>query len=244
MDRVILSVDNVSKYFMVNLENKTLLKLFQRTVGGEPSYKKLWALKEVNFEIKEGEALGIIGNNGAGKTTLLKIISGIYRQASGTVRVNGTVSAFLQLGIGMYRDLSALENIYLFGAIMDLDRKKIANKVSAIIDFSGLKDFIHSPLRDFSIGMAQRLAVSIAKETDSQVLVLDDMLTGADADFVEKCVKFFQVRKNNKRAIIISSHSLDMIKKTCDRALFLDKGKQVAFGPVEEIINIYKKHQP
>ena len=243
MDRVVLSVNNVSKYFMVSTENRTLLRLFQRAITGKPYHKKLWALKEVNFEIKEGEALGVIGNNGAGKTTLLKIISGIYRQASGTVKVNGTVSAFLQLGIGMHRDLSALENIYLFGAIMGLSRKEVTGKLNSIIDFSALKDFIHTPLRDFSIGMAQRLAISIAKETGSQVLVLDDILAGADADFVEKCVKFFKKRKSSKGAIIISSHSLDMIKRTCDKALFLDKGRQVAFGPAEEIINIYRKHQ-
>jgi len=239
----IIEVNNISKSFMLITEPQTFFRLFKRLATRRSSHKEIWALRDINFTVKKGDKIGLIGDNGSGKTTLARIILGIYQQTSGTIKVNGQATGFLSLGIGMQRDLSALENIYIFGAIMGLDKTEIKKRINSIIDFSELGDFVYSPLRDFSIGMHGRLAFSIAKETDSEILVLDEVLGVGDARFMEKCLEAFERYKKNDRAIIITSHNIYTIERFCDKVLLLDKGKQVAFGPTKEVLDIYKGHK-
>jgi ABC-type polysaccharide/polyol phosphate transport system ATPase subunit len=239
----IIEVNSISKRFMLITQPQTFFRVFKRFATRNSYYREIWALKDINFSIKKGEKIGFIGDNGSGKTTLARIILGIYRQTSGSVKVNSQAAGFLGLGIGMQRDLSILENIYIFGAIMGLDKTEIKKKLNSIIDFSELRDFIYSPLRDFSSGMYGRLVFSIAKEVDSEILVLDEVLGSGDTYFMGKCSEFFEDYKKSDRTMIMVSHDTDMIERYCDKILLLNKGKQVAFGPSREVMDIYKKHK-
>jgi len=240
----IIEVNNISKRFILTAEPQTFFKIFKRFATARCSnYREIWPLKDLNFTVKKSEKIGLIGDNGSGKTTLARIILGIYRQTSGSLRVNGRVTGFLNLGIGMQRDLSVLENIYIFGAIMGLDRTEIKKKLNSIIDFSELRDFIYSPLRDLSTGMYGRLAFSIAKEVDSEILILDEVLGAGDTCFMEKCLGAFEGYKNSDKTIVVASHNIDLVERFCDKVLLLNKGKQIVFGPAKEVIDIYKRHE-
>lgn len=236
-----IEVNNLSKRFMLTTESQTLFRLFKRVTTGKSYFKELWALKDINFKVEKGKRVGIIGNNGSGKTTLLRIIMGIYKQTRGTIKINGKVSGFLYLGTGLQRDLSVLDNIYLFGAIMGFDRRQIHKKLDSIIDFSESGDYIHTALRDLPMGMHQRLAFSIAKEAHLEILILDEMLVSGDVGFREKCFAIFEKYKADDKTIIMVSHDMELVKKFCEKALLLDKGNQIAFGPTEEIVDIYLK---
>lgn len=240
MDNAI-EVGLLSKRFKLAIGKQTLFRLLKSAATGQTYHKTLWALKNVTFNVKKGEKLALIGNNGSGKTTLLRIIAGIYKQTEGNLIIGGKISAFLHLETGLQKDLSVLNNIYLFGAIMGLGRNQINKKLDSIIDFSELGDYIDVSLRNLSTGMRQRLAFSIAKESDSEILILDETLIGSDVGFEEKCFKVFEEYKNENKTLIMVSHEMDMVKRFCDKALLLDKGNQVAFGPVDEVVDMYLK---
>lgn len=237
----ILEVQNLSKVFLLPPQRRTLFKLFKRAVAGMAGSRKVWALKDINFELGRGEHIGLIGNNGAGKTTLLRIIAGIYKHTSGIVKIHGSMIGYFQSEIGMDRELMVLDNIYLFGAILGMDRKEINKRLEAIIDFSGLKDFIYLPLRDLSTGMMQRLAIAIVRESDAEILFLDEMLSAGDLAFQEKCFNEFDQYKKKGKSLIAATHNLDLIERVCDKALLLDHGRQVDFGPAKEIVARYRK---
>jgi ABC-type polysaccharide/polyol phosphate transport system ATPase subunit len=238
MDNVI-EVRHLSKRFKLDTGKQTLLKLFEIVATGKTYHKNIWALKNISFN--KGEKIGLIGGNGSGKTTLLRIIAGIYKQTEGNLIINGDVSAFLHVEMGLQGDLSALDNIYIFGAIMGFEKSQINKKLDAIIDFSELGDYTHASLRTLSTGMCQRLAFSIAKEADSEILILDEMLAGSDVGFEEKALKVFEEYKVKNQTLIMVSHNMEMVKRFCDKALLLDKGNQVAFGPVDEVVDLYLK---
>lgn len=238
----ILEVNNLSKCFTLTTEPQTLFRIFKRIATGRPSPKEIWALKDINFKLKKGEKIGLIGNNGSGKTTLLRIISGIYKQTKGTVNINGKIASFLHLGAGLHRDLSVLDNIYVFGAIIGLKRSQINKKLDAIIDFSELNDYRYVSLRDLSRGMSQRLTFSIAKEANSEILILDETLVSGDVGFRGKCFEFFERYKQQDKTLIVASHDMDLIRRFCNRTLLLDKGNQLALGPTKEVVELYLKN--
>jgi len=231
----------ITKRFVIDAEPLTLLNLFRRAVRRKARRRIVEALRGIDFEASPGDRLGVIGDNGSGKTTLLRIIAGLYRPSAGTVSVQGTVAAFLQLGIGMERNLSALENIFLFGAIMGVDRGTLAGKVDDIAEFAEVSDLLDVPLRDYSMGMVQRLALSIARYVDSDVLLLDEMLSSGDVSFREKCALVFDEYANRSKTLIIISHEMGVIRRFCNKALLLDRGVQVAFGPSEEVVDRYER---
>jgi ABC-type polysaccharide/polyol phosphate transport system ATPase subunit len=239
----IIEVNNLSKSFILTTEPQTFFSFFKRFATRSFSCREIWALKNINFVVKKGEKIGIIGENGSGKTTLIRIILDIYRQTSGSVKVSGKATGFLSLGIGMQRDLSALENTYIFGAIVGLNKMEIKKKLASIMSFSELEDFLYCPLRDFSSGMQGRLAFSIAKESDSEILILDEILGAGDATFVEKCLQVLEGYRKSDKTVIMASHDIEAIGRFCDKALLLNKGQQLAFGPAEEIVELYKAHK-
>lgn len=233
-------VSNLCKRFKIPHERKTTL--FEHIAGlfnGKKGYEEFEALKNISFTVKKGEAIGIIGENGSGKSTLLKIIANILRPGSGSVRINGKITSFLELGVGFQPDLTAKENIYLYGAVMGLSEKEIKGKLDEILEFSGLKRFEDTKLKNLSSGMQVRLAFATAIQTESEILLMDEVLAVGDMEFQQKCLDVFQGYIRKKKTIIFVSHDMNAVRRFCSYSLLLRHGEQVAFGKTNEIIDKY-----
>lgn len=236
-----IEVRNLSKRFLIGWARTSLMSGLLYMVRGEISHKSLWVLKHIDFSIKRGEIFGVIGPNGSGKTTLLKIISGILQPTEGSVRINGGITSFLQWGIGFYSDLTAKENIYLYGAFLGLTRKEIHQKFDAIIEFAELQDFVNTKLRNYSFGMRERLAFSTAIQSKSDIFVIDEVLAVGDMAFQNKCLAAFEGFKQKNKTVILVSHRLDHIERFSQRALYLNEGQQMAVGETKSIIERYDR---
>lgn len=235
-----ITFSRVSKKFV--LQDKRLLTLFKAISGGlrNPDMRKtVIALEGIDFCIKNGECLGIIGPNGSGKSTLLRIIAGIYKPTSGDFYFSGEVTAALQSRIIFPRDLTVKENVFLFGAIMGISRSRILDRYQSIIDLAGLVDFSNSQVRALSEGMGDRLAFAISVETAKDILLLDELVLAGDRKFKESCVETIKKLKKEGKTVILASHDLDTINEFCDKALFLNKGRVIAFGKADEVIDRY-----
>lgn len=240
MVKDVIVVSNVSKMFRIPHEKKTTL--FENIAGifdARKGYEEFIALKNINFTVKKGEAIGIIGENGSGKSTLLKIISNILRPSSGSIIVNGKITSFLELGVGFQPDLTAKENIYVYGAVMGLSDSQIDDRLDEILEFSGLERFKDTRLKNLSSGMQVRLAFATAIQTDPEILMMDEVLAVGDMDFQQKCLDVFQRYIKEKKTIIFVSHDMNSVRRFCSRALLLRHGEQVAFGKTNEIIDKY-----
>lgn len=235
----ILDVQGVSKMFRVQGSHR---RSFLRGLTSAPQYfrkkKEIWALKDVTFSLEEGECLGIVGLNGSGKSTLLRIIEGVYRPTQGTVQRRSETS-LLQLGLGFNPELTVAENVFLHGAIMGVKRKKLERSFNDIIAFAELEDYVNLKLRVLSSGMFQRLAFSTTMRADSGILLLDEVFSVGDERFVRKCKAVMDDLKAEGRTIILSSHSRQLVSEFCEKALVLDKGRQVCFGSTEEAMSAY-----
>lgn len=235
-------IDNVSKHFKIPHEKKKTV--FENIVGifkGKNGYEEFWALRDVSFTVKRGDTIGIIGENGSGKSTLLKIIAGVLYPDSGKVRVNGNIAPFLELGVGFQSELTARDNIYLYGAIMGISRKEITKKYDEIFEFSELKKFENMKLRNFSSGMYMRLAFSTAVYTNPDIFLIDEVLAVGDEAFQKKCFEKFDEFKKDGKTIILVSHALSSIRRICKNAILLNEGKMVSEGESEKVINDYHK---
>jgi lipopolysaccharide transport system ATP-binding protein len=235
-------VNNVSKCYRIPMEKKrTVYENIIGMFGGDKNYEEFWALKDVSFNVKHGETFGVIGPNGSGKSTLLKMLAGVLYPDSGSIKVNGKVAPFLELGVGFQYELTAKENIYLYGAIMGLSKKEVESKYEEILDFAELKRFENMKLRNFSSGMYVRLAFSIAIQTNPDILLLDEVLAVGDEHFQKKCIeKIEEIRKSGK-TIVFVSHALPSVKSLCQKSLLLTGGKVVSIGETGTIIDEYKK---
>jgi ABC-type polysaccharide/polyol phosphate transport system ATPase subunit len=200
---------------------------------------EFWALKDVNFDVRRGETLGIIGPNGSGKTTLLKILAGILYPTAGEVKVNGRISTLFELGTGFHPELTGRENIYLNGTILGLSRRRIREKFDEIVKFSELEKFIEMPLKHYSSGMQVRLAFSVAINVDPEILLVDEVLAVGDAAFQDKSFSAFEKFKKQETTIVFVSHDLGKIEEFCDRALYIDNSRVRASGPPHGIILKY-----
>ncbi len=235
---VILS--GISKKFIVPGKGRSsLFKTLVNHATGNRDKKVINALDNIDLQINRGEIVGIIGPNGCGKSTLLRIIAGIYKPTSGSVTVNGEVTSVLQLGIGFLPDLSLKENIFLFGAILGLNRRELFKKTESIIGFSGLSEFINAEVRTLSLGMKERLAFSIIINTCKDVLLMDEILAAGDREFKEKCFEYIISLKKQQKTIFFSSHDMNMVSRLCDKVLLLDSGVKTAFDTPETVINKY-----
>jgi ABC-2 type transport system ATP-binding protein len=239
-NNIAIQVNNVSKQFKVptkgqkNSLQERFLNPFQKT-----HYREFLALKNLSFEVKKGEFFSVIGSNGVGKSTLLKIVSGIYLPDEGEVKVNGDLVPFLELGVGFNPDLSAKENVYLNGTILGLTKNELDGYIDEIFDFAELREFADMSIKNFSSGMAVRLAFSIAIRVKSDILVLDEVLAVGDADFQKKCYAYFDKIKGTK-SILYVSHALDSVVKYSDRVLWLKEDKSYVIGEPEKIVNAYR----
>lgn len=236
-----ITVKNVSiRYLMVYDRVKSIKEYIVQTLKGKVKYEEFWALKNVSFEVKKGEVVGIIGHNGAGKSTLLKIISGILKPTEGSVNVQGVVVPMLELGSGFDSDLTGRENIFLNGAILGYSEQFLKEKYDEIVAFSELGKFIEIPLRNYSSGMIMRLAFSIATVVNPDVLIVDEILAVGDADFQAKSKARMLELMGGGTTVLFVSHTLDQIREMCDKVLWIEHGQVKAFGETQEICNQYE----
>jgi len=205
---------------------------------------KVVGLKNVSFNVLEGEMLGIIGLNGSGKTTLLRTIAGIYNPDTGSVHVKGRLAPILQIGIGFRDELNAKENIILLGMLMGFSKTEIIHKMDSILEYAELEDFADMKLRQFSAGMRARLSFSVALQVDPDILLIDEVLSVGDLVFREKSFDSFLSFKKNKKTIVYTTHNLNMISELSDRVLLLHHGKNVMIGKPDEVIEKYKEIIP
>src|SRR5438552_870526 len=191
----------------------------------------VWSLKDINFEIEQGEAVGIIGKNGAGKSTLLKILSRVTSPTTGKITGNGRVASLLEVGTGFHPELTGKENIYLNGAILGMRKKEITKKFDAIVDFAGVERYIDTPVKRYSSGMYVRLAFAVAAYLESEILIVDEVLAVGDAEFQKKCLgKMNEVSKGEGRTVLFVSHNMAAIKTLCNRAIVLENGNLSFMG--------------
>ena len=239
MDRII--VKNLGKQYtrQQNVQKSlksTIINMFRSNTQKE----FFWALKDVNFHVNEGETLGIIGANGAGKSTLLSLIAETTKPTEGNVEINGRLSSLLELGAGFHPDLTGRENIYLNGSILGLKKKDIDRKFDTIVDFSGIRKFIDSPVKFYSSGMYVRLGFAVAVEVEPDILLMDEVLAVGDEDFRKKSMAKIEEFKEKKKTILVVSHDLETIKRISDRILLLDSGNVINIGNPSSVVDEYK----
>lgn len=234
-----VKVEHLGKTFQIPHERRTTL--FENLVGmmKPRQYETFTVLKDVSFEVDDGECVGIIGDNGSGKSTLLKIIANILRPSKGTVKVKGKVTPFLELGVGFQSDLTVRENVGVYATVMGLSRKDIKDCTDEVIEFAGLKKFEDTKLKNLSSGMQVRLAFSTAIQTDPDVLLVDEVLAVGDMEFQQKCFDVFNRYRKEGVTILFVSHDLGSVRRFCDRTLLLGGGEQRAFGGTGEILDRY-----
>lgn len=205
------------------------------------SYSQFWGLRNVSFDVEKGGMLGIVGRNGSGKSSLLKVLSGIYYPDEGSYRINGRVSALIELGAGFHPELTGRENIILNGAILGYSREEMIEKFDEIVAFSGVGKFIDSPVKNFSSGMELRLGFSVAVHSEPDVMLIDEVLAVGDKQFKKKCYQKIDEFRKKGITILFVSHNMDEITRYCDNCLWLDKGIVKAFGKPAEVSKEYEK---
>lgn len=235
-----ISVEHVEK--MYKLYDKPTDRL-KESLGltRKKKYKEHYALHDVNFQVNKGETVGIIGTNGSGKSTILKIITGVLNPTAGEVKVNGRISALLELGAGFNMEYTGIENVYLNGTMIGFTREEIDAKLNDILEFADIGDFVYQPVKTYSSGMFVRLAFAVAINIDPEILIVDEALSVGDVFFQAKCYHKFEEFKKLGKTILFVSHDLGSIGKYCDRVVLLNQGVKLNEGKPKEMIDIYKK---
>lgn len=209
-----------------------------RSKKGNSEY--VWALQDINFEVQQGEVLGIIGKNGAGKSTLLKILSKVTAPTIGAIKAKGRIAALLEVGTGFHPELTGRENIYLNGTILGMSKREVAAKLDEIVDFSGVERYLDTPVKRYSSGMMVRLAFSVAAHLEPEILIVDEVLAVGDAEFQKKCLgKMEDVSKKEGRTVLLVSHQLGMIRTLCNSCVYLEKGKVSLISSTDEVLKRY-----
>jgi lipopolysaccharide transport system ATP-binding protein len=250
----VISVENISKRYVIGhqrakgdgmrdiLEDavRSPLKWFKsRGERQKRTREEFWALKDVSFEIKQGEVAGIIGRNGAGKSTLLKILSRITEPTAGRIRIKGRVASLLEVGTGFHPDLTGRENIFLNGAILGMSREEIKRKFDEIVDFSEIEKFLDTPVKRYSSGMYVRLAFAVAAHLEPEILIVDEVLAVGDAQFQKKCLGKMKDVSQGGRTVLFVSHNMSAILNLCTKALYLEGGKLTRSGEADSIVRYY-----
>ena len=256
MSDVVIRVENLSKKYIIGhqkQERYTALrdvisngaKSFWQGLTGDRKIKQdvseeFWALKDINFEIKQGDRVGIIGRNGAGKSTLLKILSRITEPTSGKISIKGRVASLLEVGTGFHPELTGRENIYLNGAILGMDRSEIKKKFDEIVDFAEVEKFLDTPVKRYSSGMYVRLAFAVAAHLEPEILIVDEVLAVGDAAFQKKCLgKMEDVAEKEGRTVLFVSHNMATIQNLCQRTIYLNQGLLVSDNQTQKLISEY-----
>jgi ABC-2 type transport system ATP-binding protein len=234
-----ISVSGVSKSFKLPHEKPSGLK--QAIIKFKPGkkYEVQQVLENVSFEIKSGEFFGIVGRNGSGKSTLLKLLAHIYTPNKGTINVNGSLTPFIELGVGFNMELTGRENVFLNGALLGFDHKQVDAIYDEIVEFAELERFMDQKLKNYSSGMQVRLAFSIAIRARSDILLLDEVLAVGDAIFQEKCFNYFKELKKDKKTVVLVSHDSRALQEFCDRGILVEKGKIISEGTITKVLNDY-----
>ena len=240
MSEYAIQVKNVSKMYKLYDRNRDrIMDAFG--LSRAPRYHEHYALHDLNFSVKKGETVGIIGTNGAGKSTILKIITGVLNPTDGEVDINGRISALLELGAGFNMEYTGIENIYLNGTMIGFSREEIDKKLDDILKFADIGDFVYQPVKTYSSGMFVRLAFAVAINIDPEILIVDEALSVGDVFFQAKCYKKFEDFKKLGKTILFVSHDLGSVAKYCDRVVLLNKGAKIAEGNPKQMIGMYKK---
>jgi ABC-2 type transport system ATP-binding protein len=238
---VALKVDHVSMKFNLSSEKVDNIKEYIiKMIKKELMYQEFWALRDVNFTVRKGDRLGIMGLNGAGKSTLLKICSGVLKATEGKVVTNGKIAPLLELGAGFDRQYTGKENIFLYGSMLGLSRDFLKEKYDEIVEFSELGDFINVPVKNYSSGMKARLGFSIATIVEPDILILDEVLSVGDAKFRKKCEKRIQSMFDKGVTVLFVSHSVSQVLRICNRGILLEQGQLIAEGAVEDVVSFYE----
>lgn len=238
----IINVEHVSMRFNLSSEKFDSFKEYViKSLKKQVSYDEFWALKDVSFEVKRGDSLGLIGLNGSGKSTMLKTIAGVLKPTKGKVTVGGNIAPLIELGAGFDMDLTARENVFLNGALLGYNRAQMEAQYEDIVEFSELRDFMDVPVKNFSSGMVSRLAFAIATIGIPDILIVDEVLSVGDFRFQEKCEARIQNMKDQGTTILFVSHSIEQVKKICNKVVWLDHGVLKMFGDAQEICSIYEK---
>lgn len=242
--RVTIKVENLSKCYQLG---KIAGKSFTESISGifssnsKSDSNDFWALKDLNFEVREGDVLGIVGSNGAGKSTLLKLLSRITQPTTGQIEINGRVSSLLEVGTGFHPELTGRENVFLNGTILGMTRKEVKSKFDEIVDFSGVEKFLDTPIKRYSSGMKVRLAFSVAAHLEPEILIIDEVLAVGDLDFQKKCLGKMKDVAGHGRTVLFVSHNMAALKNLCTRGLLIDHGNIIYDGTIEEAVNQHIK---
>ena len=240
MSNAAIKVSNLSMMFNKSSEKIDSLKEYViKLTKHQLMFEEFWALQNISFEIPKGEAVGIVGLNGSGKSTLLKTIAKVLKPTKGSVDVSGTIAPLIELGAGFDSNLSARENIFLNGAVLGYNRAQMREKFESIMDFAELWDFVDVPIKNFSSGMVARLGFSIATSNIPDILIVDEILGVGDFKFQKKCEERMGKIIDHGATIVFVSHSIEQVQQVCSRAIWLEKGRLVMDGPVEESCNKY-----
>ena len=264
MKQLAIKAENISKQYRLGevgtgTLSHDLNRFWSKIRGKENPYLKIgesndrsqkgtseyvWSLKDINFQIEQGDAVGIIGKNGAGKSTLLKLLSKVTKPTTGNFKVNGRIASLLEVGTGFNPEMTGRENIYLNGAILGMRRQEITRKFDEIVAFSGVERYIDTPVKRYSSGMYVRLAFAVAAHLESEILIVDEVLAVGDAEFQKKCLgKMGDVSKGEGRTVLFVSHNIDAVTKLCNSAMFLKNGNLLDFGNTEKIITNYLNYE-
>lgn len=261
----VVKVENISKRYRIGLKDNmhdnlftAIFDLIKSPLNNYRKYRSLykfdddsdnssdfdspdiiWALKDVSFEVKQGEVLGIIGRNGSGKSTLLKMLCRIIDPTVGHAEIRGRISSLLEVGTGFHPELTGRENIYLNGTILGMKKKEVDLKFDQIVDFSGIKKFIDTPVKRYSSGMKVRLAFSVAAHLEPEILIIDEVLAVGDADFQKKCLNKMEDAGQQGRTVLFVSHNMSAVTRLCNRVILLEEGRLIQDGPSHQIVSAY-----
>lgn len=238
-----IKVDHVSMKFNLGSDKVNTLKEFLiKKVKGQLKSEEFWALRDISFEVQDGDVLGLVGTNGAGKSTLLKIIAGVMKPTIGSVARVGTLAPMIELGAGFDMELTARENVFLNGAILGYSKQFLTERYDEIVEFSELAQFMDVPVRNFSSGMVARLAFSIATIVSPQILLVDEILSVGDPPFQLKSEQKMLSMIHGGATVVFVSHSMDQIAKICNRVLWIDHGRMQMIGDVNEVLDRYREY--
>lgn len=248
MSDIVIRVEGLSKQYKIGIARepyitlrdevlRTIKGMVSRKAGGDQDYGSFWALKDVSFEIRQGEVVGIIGRNGAGKSTLLKLLSRITEPTKGYAAIYGRVASLLEVGTGFHAELTGRENIYLNGAVLGMSRQDINRKFDEIIEFAGVENFIDTPIKRYSSGMKVRLAFSVAAHLEPELLIIDEVLAVGDLSFQQKCLGKMEEVANSGRTVLFVSHNMGAVKNLCSKGIWLQAGQLAEDGEIGSVIN-------
>ena len=244
MSDVAIRVENISKRYTIGNTSsgslrETIAGLFSK--NGSDGTEEFYALRDVSFEVKRGEAMGIIGKNGAGKSTLLKILSRITEPTTGRIEIDGRISSLLEVGTGFHPELTGRENVFLNGTILGMTRAEVKRKFDEIVDFSGVEKFLDTPVKRYSSGMKVRLAFAVAAHLEPEILIIDEVLAVGDAEFQKKCLGKMEDVSGQGRTVLFVSHNMGAVKQLCTRGVLLEHGQVIAKNNITRIVNLYQK---